>query len=92
MEIYLPAISSSQLGIVRAYVKDDTDSNYQAVFVDSDGLVAQPLATLPQTGGKTNATTNRTVSVNVMDGMWHMITVTSQPDLGLGYRCAELEH
>lgn len=73
---------------MRAYEKDSNDTNDQALYVDSDGLVAQPSAFM-QSGANSSVISNRTAPVNALDGMWHMITLTSQPSLERGYRCAK---
>ena len=75
---------------MRAYQKDGTDENVDgsgARWVDSDGLVAQPLRAIPLPGS--NATSaNRVAPINAMNGLWHMITLTSQPRGQRGYRRA----
>lgn len=86
-EIYFPNIASSQFGIVRAYQKDanDTDSS-GALFVDSDGMVAQDARAVRE--GASNVSTARVAPVNGMNSLWHMVTLTSQPDGQAGYRRA----
>lgn len=88
VEIYFPNVASSQFGIVRTYENDGntTDNGSNGfIFVDSDGMVALDARAIQQSGS--TAATDRIAPINVMNGLWHMVTLTSQQNGQKGYRC-----
>ena len=79
VSIYFPEQQHPRFGILRAVVKDTTDENNsssrgQMVYLDSDGKVANNIAT-PDLNRPNPLT----------DGRWHMVTITTQPDLSTGF-------
>lgn len=79
MSIYFPEQQHQRYGVLRAVVKDTNNENNSStrgemVFLDSDGRVANNIATPQLTGGNP-----------MSDGKWHMVTVTTQPDLSTGF-------
>lgn len=76
--LYFPEQQHPRFGVMRAAVKDTTDeanstTKGQMVYLDSDDLVANNV----------NAPTLK--GANPMaDGKWHMVTVTTQPDMSTG--------
>lgn len=79
VSIYFPEQQHPRFGILRAVVKDTTDENNsstrgQMVYLDSDGKVANNIAT---------PSLNRPNPLT--DGKWHMVTITTQPDLSTGF-------
>ena len=78
VSIYFPEQKHSRYGVLRAVVKDTTNENNsttrgQMVFLDSDGRVANNIATRLNRGNP------------MTDGKWHMVTVTTQPDRSTGF-------
>lgn len=72
--IYLPDAGHPAYGLVRAILKDSTDSSTYLVFLDSDGMV--------------DSNANRSTAArphDVNDGSWHMITLTTLADGQPGY-------
>lgn len=80
VSIYFPEQQHPRYGVVRAVVKDtSTESNSsstagQMVYLDSDDLVADNVNTPILPGANPMA-----------DGKWHMVTVTTQPDMSTGF-------
>lgn len=75
VQIYLPAQQHSAHGVARAILRDAYDSSGRNLaFLDSDGLISfnGPRSKLPHT--------------NLADERWHMLTVTTLPEGGKGYR------
>lgn len=77
--IYFPEQEHPRNGVVRAVVKDTNQANNgsiaeQMVYLDSDNRVADNL-NAPMLDGHNPMT----------DGRWHMVTVTTQPDLRTGF-------
>ena len=77
MNIYIPEHQHSRYAFLRTVVKDTTNENHSStrgemVFLDSDGPVANNVATATLNGGNP-----------VNDCKWHMVTVTMQPDAWL---------
>lgn len=75
IRLYFPEISHPQYGVLRALVKDSTDTANVASHVDSDGQV-----------GHINATAdsqpfNRQF---LADGLWHMVTLTTLTNVSTG--------
>ena len=79
MAIYFPEQQHSRYGVLRAVVKDTTNENNSStrgemVFLDSDDRVADNSADPQLSQGNP-----------MTDGKWHMVTVTTQPDLSTGF-------
>lgn len=79
VSIYFPEQEHPRNGVVRAVVKDTNQANNgsiakQMVYLDSDNSVADNLNP-PILNGPNPIT----------DGRWHMVTVTTQPDLSTGF-------
>ena len=79
MNIYFPEQQHNRYGVLRAVVKDTTNEKNSStrgeeVFLDSDHKVANNYATPKLNGGNP-----------MTDGKWHMVTVTTQPDLSTGF-------
>ena len=79
MSIYFPEQQHPRYGVVRAVVKDTSNASNsssagQMIYMDSDAKVAD------------NSNRPRLAAGNPMiDGKWHMVTVTTQPDLSTGF-------
>ena len=58
---------------VRTALKDETDTNEAQTYLDSDGTIDND-----------NNRTGPQTYTNVSDGLWHMYTLTSHPDLSPG--------
>ncbi|GLC41484.1 hypothetical protein PLESTM_001201000 [Pleodorina starrii] len=72
--MYLLPRTSPLYGVARAFVKDGNDGQ-SVVFLDSDGRIAD-----------TDRTTLQYRPWNLTDGQWHMLTISSQPGGGRGWR------
>ncbi|GAB4817823.1 hypothetical protein N2152v2_004869 [Parachlorella kessleri] len=75
VHVYLPERAHVDYGILRTIVRDmnDTDNGPQSqVFIDSDGAISYD-------GPRQNPSP-------LMDGQWHMVTLSSQPTGGRGFR------
>eukprot|EP00216_Chloropicon_sp_CCMP2111_P006625 CAMPEP_0198234118 /NCGR_PEP_ID=MMETSP1446-20131203/211_1 /TAXON_ID=1461542 ORGANISM="Unidentified sp, Strain CCMP2111" /NCGR_SAMPLE_ID=MMETSP1446 /ASSEMBLY_ACC=CAM_ASM_001112 /LENGTH=1741 /DNA_ID=CAMNT_0043914847 /DNA_START=161 /DNA_END=5386 /DNA_ORIENTATION=- len=76
VQIYIPEISHPAHGVVRAIVKDSNDlyrGKWSETFLDSDG------------GYMNNAARNIPGHVDMDDGKWHMVTITTNTDGSKGY-------
>jgi len=76
LHVYIPEASHIAHGVVRTIMKDSTDVYEGAsseTFLDSDGFVANNLAR------------DAPGHIDVNDNEWHMITISSRPDMGKGY-------
>eukprot|EP00884_Botryococcus_braunii_P015271 jgi/Botrbrau1/2427/Bobra.0395s0049.1 len=79
IQVYFPGDDHPAAGVVRTFVHDNLDVNTgvnSQAFLDSDGRVADNTA-------RPSAAQARP---RPGDGNWHMVSVTSQPDGGRGYR------
>lgn len=80
VQVYFPQASHPAYGVGRTYVRDETDVYLGPAsqgYIDTDGLVAYDGVAYPPNGPPSP----------LLDGQWHMITVTSQPTPGAkGYR------
>ncbi len=58
-------------------------------FVDSDGVrdYANSVLLAGSPANPTARNVTRVAPINAMDQRWHMVTLTSQPGGGPGYRC-----
>jgi hypothetical protein len=76
LHVYIPESSHIAHGVVRTIMKDSEDV-YQGAssetFLDSDGFVSNNLAR------------DAPGHIDVNDNEWHMITISSRPDMGKGY-------
>ncbi|EIE21984.1 hypothetical protein COCSUDRAFT_56427 [Coccomyxa subellipsoidea C-169] len=90
VSLYFPESSHQAFGIIRAVLRDSTDMDIGDVsqtWVDSDGRVAfngrrGPGLTDPRTSSMSTADT----SSLLLDGQWHMLTLTTQGNATKGYR------
>ena len=76
VQIYFPQEGHPAYGLARAYVRDDNDvytGTESQGYIDSDGQI-----------GNNNGP--RQIPFPVLDGKWHMLTITSEPQGGQGYR------
>jgi hypothetical protein len=74
LQMFLPSQQSSAHGVARVILRDEYDiNNGNVAFLDSDGMVSyNGPRSIPH--------------VNLADKEWHMITVTTIPNGGKGYR------
>jgi hypothetical protein len=76
VQLYFPQKAHPAYGVARLYVRDSLDvdmGNVSTGYIDSDGKIADN--TGPRDG-----------PFPLLDGGWHMLSVTSQPQGGAGYR------
>jgi len=76
LHVYLPEISHPAHGVARVILKDSTDEyegERSETYLDSDGLISD------------NDARDTPGHVDLEDGQWHMLTVTTRPDGGDGY-------
>ncbi|KAK9823790.1 hypothetical protein WJX72_005525 [[Myrmecia] bisecta] len=73
VQLYMPQVNNLAYGVVRTYVKDANDTYNEVAYLDSNGGVA---------GNTSGLATTR----DVVDGAWHMLSVSTQPAGGKGYR------
>lgn len=80
VQVYFPQASHPAYGVGRTYVRDENDVYLGPAsqgYIDTDGLVAYDGVAYPPNGPPSP----------LLDGQWHMITVTSQLSPGAkGYR------
>merc|ERR1711887_420991 len=75
LHVYLPEISHPAHGVARVILKDSTDEyegERSETYLDSDGLISD------------NDARDTPGHVDLEDGQWHMLTVTTRPDGGDG--------
>jgi hypothetical protein len=92
--MYFPNIAGPTLGLLRAYVRDESDVYHgepSIFFIDSDGQVVNANATLPPGSGNPRHSSRRSPNINVLDGNWHMLTLTTIDGSAKGFKCVEVQ-
>ena len=74
VHVFTPNEGRPLSGLVRALVKDSND-NSAPIFLDSDGMV-----------NNDEARSHGSDVIDINDGKWHMITLSTSPTHGKGYR------
>ncbi|KAL4548009.1 hypothetical protein Ndes2526B_g07220 [Nannochloris sp. 'desiccata'] len=76
VQLYFPQASHPAFGVARLYVRDSDDVYNETAstgYIDSDGQIASNVGP-------------REPLFPLLDGNWHMLSMTSQPQGGPGYR------
>ena len=87
VEIFFPERGHPAFGVLRASLADSNDTSPVFTYLDSDDMVNDNNRR-PFVDHRANAQSPAMDRTLLTDGLWHMATVTTQPNGTKGYRCS----
>ena len=91
VEIFFPESGHPAFGVLRSSVADANDTSPVFTYLDSNGMVNDNNRR-PFVDPRADAQSPVMDRTFVTDGLWHMATVTTQPNGTKGWRCSSHLH